>query len=331
MSNTVLSGIQATGMLHLGNYLGAIKQWLKFQEEYKCFFFLADLHAITVPQDPTELNRSILHNTAMYISCGIDIEKSTIFAQSSVRAHSELAWLLNCVTPIGWLNRMTQFKDKAGKDQQKASLGLYAYPVLMAADILLYNASFVPVGEDQKQHLELTRDIAGAINRKFDQEVLKVPEPIIMGNATRVMSLKDGTKKMSKSDQSEYSRINLIDENDVIVNKISKAQTDSELLLSYDEKNRPSVSNLINIYSELSSLSKEEVIEKYKTSGAKIFKDNLAQRVIETLDPIRKVYKSLIANEDYIMEVLRKGKEEAEDVANLTVNKVKKLFGYPQI
>jgi tryptophanyl-tRNA synthetase len=267
MKKTILSGVQASGSLHLGNYLGAIKNWVKMQEEYNCFFFLADLHAITVDRTSEELRTSIMQTLAIYLAAGLSPDKVTIFAQSMVKEHSELAWILNCVTPLGWLKRMTQFKDKAGKDQDKACLGLFSYPVLMAADILLYQTDIVPVGEDQKQHLELTRDIAGAINRKFNKEVLKVPEPLIGGSATRIMSLRDGRKKMSKSDISDLSRINLKDDADLIYQKIKKAKTDHLTEISYDKENRPEISNLIDIYANLSETNIETITKNYQNKG----------------------------------------------------------------
>ncbi|CAN0600856.1 unnamed protein product, partial [Ectocarpus sp. 12 AP-2014] len=259
-----LSGIQTTGNLHLGNYLGSIQNWLEMQNDYSCYFFLANLHAITTPQDPEELRRASLSSAALYLASGIDPKKSIIFMQSDVKEHTELAWMLNCITPIGWLKRMTQFKDKAGEKQDNANTGLFTYPILMAADILLYNTDIVPVGADQKQHLELARDIAGAVNRRFNQEILKIPEPLIQGPATRVMSLRDGTKKMSKSDESDASRINLTDSADTIMKKIKKAKTDNIAEISYDQPERPEVSNLINIYSSITKRKKEEIVKQYE-------------------------------------------------------------------
>src|SRR6201981_1978654 len=257
--NRIFSGIQPTGNLHLGNYLGAIRNWVMLQKDFECIFCIVDLHALTQPQDPTELRASTREVTAAYIAAGIDPERCTIFNQSMVPAHTELAWLLGCLTPLGWLNRMTQFKEKAGKHRDMAGLGLYAYPVLMAADILLYKATPVPVGEDQKQHLELARDIAGTFNRRYEREFFPLPEPQIFGTATRVMRLRDGRKKMSKADTSDYSRINMTDAPDAIALKIRRAKTDPEPLpITVAElDSRPEADNLIGIYGALSALSRE--------------------------------------------------------------------------
>src|SRR5271156_4767789 len=263
--NRIFSGIQPTGNLHLGNYLGAIRNWVELQHGFECIFCIVDLHALTQPQDPAELRASTREVTAAYIAAGIDPEHCTIFNQSMVSAHTELAWLLGCLTPLGWLNRMTQFKEKAGKHRDMAGLGLFAYPVLMAADILAYKATHVPVGEDQKQHLELARDIAGAFNRRYGVDFFPLPEPQILGEATRVMSLRDGTKKMSKSDESDYSRINLTDDADTIALKIRKAKTDTDPLpdtLAALEK-RPEADNLVTIYAALSDSTREKVLKEY--------------------------------------------------------------------
>src|SRR5579863_5148786 len=256
--NRIFSGIQPTGNLHLGNYLGAIRNWVALQRDYECIFCIVDLHALTMPQDPAELRHSTREVTAAYIAAGIDVENCIIFNQSMVSAHAELSWLLSCLTPLGWLNRMTQFKEKAGKQRDMAGLGLYAYPVLMAADILGYKATHVPVGEDQKQHLELARDIAGAFNRRYGIDFFPLPEPQIFGAATRVMSLRDGTKKMSKSDSSDYSRINMTDDADAIALKIRKAKTDPHPLpASLEEaRRRPEADNLIGIYAALADLTR---------------------------------------------------------------------------
>ncbi|XVN42682.1 MAG: tryptophan--tRNA ligase [Candidatus Rickettsia vulgarisii] len=328
MKKTALSGVQVTGSLHLGNYLGAIVNWLKMQEECDCFFFLADMHSITIDRSPSELNNSILQTAAIYLATGLKPEKTTIFAQSMIAEHAELAWILNCVTPIGWLKRMAQFKDKAGKDQENAGLGLFSYPVLMAADILLYNADVVPVGDDQKQHIELTRDIAGVVNRKFNQEVLKVPEPLIIGSRARIMSLKDGQKKMSKSDPSDLSRINLSDDKDQIYQKIKKAKTDHLAEISYDHATRPEVSNLIDIYSNLSGKNIEQVVTQYSGSGFAKFKEDLAEVIITTLEPINIKYNELMTNQDYLVTILRNGANRAKVPASKTLDKVKKLFGF---
>jgi tryptophanyl-tRNA synthetase len=328
MNKIVVSGAQASGALHLGNYLGSIKNWVQMQDEYNCFFFLADLHAITVVCSASELQDSIIQTLAVYLAAGLMPDKVTIFAQSMVKEHAELAWILNCVTPIGWLKRMTQFKDKAGKDQEKACLGLFSYPVLMAADILLYNADIVPVGEDQKQHLELTRDIAGLINRRFNTEVLKVPEPLIKGSATRIMSLKDGRKKMSKSDISDFSRINLKDDADLIYQKIKKAKTDHLSEISYDKEARPEISNLLDIYTTLASENINDVISRYQDQGFTKFKEDLAEIIITKLQPIHSKYLDLMNNQDYLLSVLYNGAEKAKIKAAITIVQVKKLFGF---
>lgn len=327
MKRTALSGIQTSGELHLGNYLGSINNWLRMQDNYNCYFFLADLHSITVDLSQEDLKKSILNSAATYLASGLDPDKSNIFLQSSVKEHCELAWILNCVTPIGWLKRMTQFKDKAGKKQDNASTGLFTYPVLMAADILLYNADFVPVGDDQKQHLELTRDIAQMINRRFDKEILKMPEPLIQGVATRVMSLRDGKKKMSKSDVSDSSRINLTDSPDLIVKKLQKAKTDSIERITYEPDTRPEITNLVNIFSALSDIDKELIIEKYQDKGFAKFKLDLAEIIISRLTPINEEYRKIIKDKSYIINVLTKGAEQARTVAQKTCDRVKHEFG----
>ncbi|MCC8371876.1 MAG: tryptophan--tRNA ligase [Rickettsia endosymbiont of Pseudomimeciton antennatum] len=327
MKKTALSGCQVTGALHLGNYLGAIVNWSKIQDEYNCLFFLADLHAITIDRSPIELNSSILQTVAIYIATGLVPEKTTIFAQSMVKEHVELAWILNCVTPLGWLKRMTQFKDKVGKDQETAGLGLLSYPVLMAADILLYNADVVPVGDDQKQHLELTRDIAAIINRKFNRDILKLPEPLIQGSS-RIMSLKDGRKKMSKSDPSDLSRINLNDSRDQIYQKIKKAKTDHLSEISYDPQNRPEISNLIDIYCSLSGANVDKIVDQYQNAGFAKFKDDLADIIITTLTPINTKYIELIKNQDYLITTLHNGADKARITAAKTLIEVKKLMGF---
>ena len=327
IKKTVLSGAQTTGNLHLGNYLGAINNWLFMQHDYECFFFLADLHAITVPQRPEDLHASIIKTAASFIASGIDSDKSTIFAQSMVPEHTELAWIFNCVTPLGWLRRMTQFKDKAGDDQEIAPLGLFSYPVLMAADILLYQAHYVPVGEDQKQHLELTRDIAGVINRKFKKEVFRLPEALITGEATRVMSLKDGTKKMSKSDESDLSRINLSDSAEAIAQKIKKAKTDS-IAEIYSHPDRPEMNNLVNIFASVSDQDKNSIYEQYKNSGTGRFKNDLAEVIIAKLAPITSEYNRLLQNQDYLLKILEHGAEKAKVRAAKTLKEVKELMGF---
>lgn len=328
MKKRVLSGVQATGNLHLGNYLGAIKRWVSMQNEHECFFFLADLHAITIEREPEELRSSIFQGIASYLACGLDPEKSVIFAQSSIKEHAELSWILNCFTPIGWLKRMTQFKDKAGKSQEHASTGLFTYPVLMAADILLYNADYVPVGEDQKQHIELARDIAGAMNRKLGRYVLLMPEPMIQKESARIMSLRDGTKKMSKSDESDKARINLSDNAEQIADKLRKAKTDSHSHISYDAANRPDVSNLITIYSALSGRSVGDILSLYEGKGFSVFKNDLVDVVVSSLAPISVKYHDYLKNKDYLQDVLKQGAIKAEPVAAKTLKEVKELLGY---
>ena len=323
-----LSGMQATGNPHLGNYLGAIKHWVQMQEEYDSFFFLADLHALTVRSDPDNLRNAIIESTASFLACGIDPKKYVLFTQSSVSEHAELGWILNCFTPIGWLKRMTQFKDKAGKNQETANTGLFTYPVLMAADILLYNADVVPVGEDQKQHIELARDIAGALNREYNKEILKVPEPLIKDSASRIMSLRDGTKKMSKSDPSDQSRINLHDSADIIAQKIKRAKTDSYEYVSYDKVMRPEVSNLIEIYSALSGKSREDIVHMYSGKGFSVFKNDLAEVVVTSLSPITNEYNRLLNDKSYILNVLQTGGERAKAVAHSTLQNVMSTLGY---
>src|SRR5215472_8546032 len=275
--NRIFSGIQPTGNLHLGNYLGAIRNWVALQHDYECIFCIVDLHALTLPQDPHELRHSTREVTAAYIAAGIDPQRCIIFNQSMVPAHAELAWILGCLTPLGWLNRMTQFKDKAGRDRETAGLGLYAYPVLMAADILVYQATHVPVGEDQKQHLELARDLAGAFNRRYGRAFFPLPEPQIFGPATRVMSLRDGLKKMSKSDGSDYSRLNLTDDADAIALKIRRAKTDPEPLpyTVADLGERPEAENLVGIFAALDGISREDVLEAFGGRNFSSFKDAL--------------------------------------------------------
>lgn len=327
MKKTVVSGIQTSGNLHLGNYLGAVSNWLGMQDEYNCYFFLADLHSLTVAMSAADLKKSTLDAAATYLASGLDPDKSTIFLQSDVKEHSELAWMLNCITPIGWLKRMTQFKDKAGKEQDHANTGLFTYPVLMAADILLYNADIVPVGDDQKQHLELTRDIAGALNRRFNKDVLRVPEPLIQGPATRVMSLRDGKKKMSKSDSSDASRINLTDTPDAIIKKLKKSKTDNIAEITYDPVNRPEVSNLIKIFSALSAKKEDSIVDQYEGKGFSIFKKDLSDLVISKINPMNIEYQKIIKDEDYLRSTLKKGADKARVTARKTCDLVANEFG----
>ena len=325
--NRIFSGVQPTGNLHLGNYLGAIKNWVGMQNDYECIYCIVDLHAITVAQDPAELTANTREVTAGLMAAGIDPERSIIFNQSQVSCHAELAWLFNCVTPLGWLNRMTQFKEKAGKKRENAVLGLYAYPVLMAADILLYRATHVPVGEDQKQHLELSRDIAGAFNRLYDQEYFPLPEPLILGEATRVMSLRDGRAKMSKSDASENSRINLTDDAETIQRKIRRAKTDSEPGMSYDPENRPEAANLLGIYAALSAESITAVTARFAGKGFAEFKVELADLAAATLEPIATEMRRLLAAENHIDAVLKNGAERAAAMADPNLAEIKKIIG----
>ena len=327
----VLSGVQPTGNLHLGNYLGAIRNWAEIQQQYDNFFCVVDLHAITVPHDPKILANNTLTTAALYLACGIDLKCSTIFVQSHVTAHSELTWLLNCITPLNWLERMIQFKEKALKQGENVSVGLLDYPVLMAADILLYDADKVPVGEDQKQHLELTRDIAIRINDKFGKKkepVLKLPDPLIRQQGARVMSLNDGTKKMSKSDPSELSRISLLDTPEEITRKIKKCKTDSVKGLEFDNPDRPECHNLLSLYQLLSQKTKTEVTAECQDMGWGQFKPLLTETTIAALQPIQEKYNSIIGDRSYLDSVLKDGATKASEVANQTLNKVKNALGF---
>jgi tryptophanyl-tRNA synthetase len=327
----ILSGVQPTGNLHLGNYLGAIRNWVENQQDYDNFFCVVDLHAITVPHDPKQLAQNTYAIAALYLACGIDLEYSTIFVQSHVSAHSELTWLLNCITPLNWLERMTQYKEKALKQGENVSVGLLDYPVLMAADILLYNADKVPVGEDQKQHLELTRDIVIRINDKFgskEKPVLKLPEPLIRKEGARVMSLTDGTKKMSKSDESELSRINLLYPPDVIQKKIKKCKTDPIKGLVFDAPDRPECNNLLTLYSILASKTKSDVAIEAQEMGWGQFKPLLTETLIESLKPIQDKYQSIMDDKNYLQTVLKDGQHKAETVANETLLRVKDALGF---
>ena len=326
----VLSGVQPTGNLHLGNYLGAIRNWVEIHHQYDTFLCVVDLHAITVPHSPKRLAADTATLAAMYLACGIDLEYATIFVQSHVSAHSELTWLLNCITPLNWLERMIQFKEKAVKQGENVSVGLLDYPVLMAADILLYDADKVPVGEDQKQHIELTRDIAVRVNDQFGRKdpILKIPEPLIRAEGARVMSLTDGTRKMSKSDPSELSRIELLDPPDVVTKKIKRCKTDPIKGLTFDDPNRPECNNLLTLYTLLSEKSKAEVAEECKDMGWGQFKPLLTEVTIEALKPIQDRYQEIMANRDYLDSVLREGRQKAEAVANQTLARVKAALGY---
>lgn len=335
----VFSGVQPTGNLHLGNYLGAITKFVELQKSHDCIYCVVDLHAITVPQDPKTLTNSIREVTAAFIACGIDPKAHIIFNQSQVPEHAELAWVFNCVARLGWLNRMTQFKEKAGKDRENASVGLYAYPALMAADILVYRATHVPVGEDQKQHLELARDIAQKFNNDFGASIAErgfgdaffpLPEPLIQGPATRVMSLRDGTKKMSKSDPSDYSRINLTDDADGIAQKVRKAKTDPEPLPTEEEglKPRPEADNLVGIYAALSDKTKADVLKDFGGAQFSTFKSALVDLSVAKLGPIGAEMKKLTADPAYIDAVLADGSERAGKLARANMDAVKDILGF---
>jgi tryptophanyl-tRNA synthetase len=324
----ILSGVQPTGNLHLGNYLGAIKQWVGIQKTAKSLFCIVDLHAITVAQNPESLRASTLEMAAAYIACGIDPEKSIIFNQSAVSGHSELAWILSCNTPLGWLNRMTQFKEKAGKHKDNAVLGLYSYPVLMAADILLYNATQVPVGDDQKQHLELTREIAGSFNHKYNSEIFAIPEPLILAQGARIMSLRDGSKKMSKSDESDYSRINLTDDAETIKLKFQKAKSDMFEGISFDVETRPEASNLLTIYAELAEIKIADAAAKFANSQFSTFKKELAELAVEKLSPITSEMNRLKQDETYLLSILKKGADAANEIASANLKKVQQTVGF---
>jgi tryptophanyl-tRNA synthetase len=327
--NRIFSGVQPTGNLHLGNYLGAIRNWVALQHDYECIFCIVDLHALTVPQDPAELRAHTREVTAAYIAAGIDPERCIIFNQSMVSAHAELAWLLACLTPLGWLNRMTQFKEKAGKQRDMAGLGLYSYPVLMAADILVYKATHVPVGEDQKQHLELSRDIAGAFNRRYERDFFPLPEPQIFGAATRVMSLRDGTAKMSKSDGSDYSRINMTDDADAVRLKIRRAKTDPEPLpdtLAALER-RPEADNLVGIYAALSGQDREAALARLAGQNFAQFKEALSEVAVAVLGRIGGEMRRLLADPGHIDGILRRGAERADAIATPILREVQHITG----
>ena len=333
MRKKIFSGVQPTGNLHLGNYLGAIKNFVKLnnEDQNECVFCVVDLHAITVAQDPKKLKENIYETVATFIASGINPEKSIIFNQSKVSAHSETAWILSCVARMGWLNRMTQFKEKAGKDKEKASIGLYSYPVLMAADILLYDTTHVPVGDDQKQHLELCRDIAQKFNNDFNVgDFFKLPEPLIQKEFSRIMSLRDGTKKMSKSESSDLSRINLTDDKDQIVNKIKKAKTDSLPMPSSleDLNNRPEAKNLIGIYSSLNDFTLEKTVKEFSEKNFSDFKKILSDVCVEKIEPISNKIKKLLNEKNYIDKILSEGSKKAEDIASKKIKNIKEIVGF---
>ena len=327
--NRIFSGVQPTGNLHLGNYLGAIRNWVALQKDYECIFCIVDLHALTLPQDPDALRRHTREVAAAYIASGIDEKRTIIFNQSMVGAHAELAWLLSCLTPIGWLNRMTQFKEKAGKERDMAGLGLYAYPVLMAADILLYKATHVPVGEDQKQHLELSRDIAGAFNRHYGRDTFPLPEPQIFAASARVMSLRDGRRKMSKSDASDYSRINLSDDPELIALKIRRAKTDPERLPESPEglEGRPEAENLIGIYSALAGISPEEGLKRFAGENFSVLKEALSELAIAQVGRVGGQMRRLLAEPGHIDGVLKEGAQRAAAIAFPILEEVKEICG----
>ena len=328
MQGRIFSGVQPTHGLTLGNYLGAIRNWVRLQADYECIYCVVDLHALTVVQDPLAMRRNTREVAAALLAAGIDPYRSILFVQSNVAAHSELAWIFNCVTPLGWVNRMTQFKEKAGKNRENAPLGLYAYPVLQAADILAYKATHVPVGEDQKQHLELSRDIAGAFNRKFAEGYFPLPEPLILGEATRVMSLRDGTKKMSKSDPSDMSRINLTDEADAIALKFQKAKSDALPGLGVDPVNRPEATNLLTIYAALADRRVAEVAGEFADASFSHFKTQLADLAIATLEPMATEMRRLLADPGHLDAVLATGAERAQAIAAPILDEVRDAVGF---
>jgi tryptophanyl-tRNA synthetase len=337
--NRVFSGVQPTGNLHLGNYLGAIRKFVALQESHECIYCVVDMHAITVWQEPLELAHNIREVTAAFIASGIEPTRHVVFNQSQVAEHAELAWVFNCVARMGWLNRMTQFKEKAGKDRENASVGLFAYPTLMAADILLYRATHVPVGEDQKQHLELTRDIAAKFNNDFSEQIavnghgdnyFPMTEPLIEGPATRIMSLRDGAKKMSKSDPSDLSRINLTDSSDEIAKKIRKAKTDPEPLpeLTDDLKGRPEADNLVGIYAALAGQSKQEVLAHFGGRQFSEFKPALSDLAVERLAPVTREMRKLLDDPEHVDAILRDGAARAREIASQTMDEVRQIVGF---
>ena len=342
MSKIIFSGVQPTGNLHLGNYLGAIKNFVELNDnkENHCIFCVVDLHAITVKQDKDELKNNIRETAATFIASGIDTSKSIIFNQSEVHAHAEGSWILSCMAPMGWLNRMTQFKEKAGKNREKASVGLYAYPVLMASDILSYKSNLVPVGDDQKQHLELARDIANKFNYDYKVDYFPEIKPLIFGSATRVMSLRNGEKKMSKSDESDFSRINLVDDTDTISNKIKKAKTDSDSIMGLESldsdgefnKNiivqRPEAVNLLNIFCSIENISKQKALELFSGKNFSSLKDALSESLISKIVPIGKEMKKMLYDKKYLESVLNKGAEAAEEAARKNLLQIKNIIGF---
>ncbi len=326
----VFSGVQPTGNLHLGNYLGALKNFVSLQSKMQCIYCVVDLHAITTFQKPDELKKNVLETVASFLAAGLNSDKSIIFNQSAVPGHAELSWILNCVSRVGWLNRMTQFKDKAGSDKEKASVGLYIYPNLMAADILLYKATHVPVGADQKQHIELSRDIAQKFNNDFNcKDFFPLPEPLIQKNISRVMSLRDGTKKMSKSEESDYSRINLQDSADEIIKKIKKAKSDSEQIPDSLKslENKPEALNLINIYSEISKVNLEKVLNEMSGKEYSFLKTKLSEILVSEITPIGKEIKKLLQDRSHLEAILKKGKRKASIIAEENLKNIREKVG----
>jgi len=333
MAKKIFSGVQPTGNLHLGNYLGAIKNFVELQneEDNNCIYCVVDLHAITLKQDPKELKNNIRETAATFIASGLNPNKSILFNQSLVPAHSEGSWILSCIGRMGWLNRMTQFKEKAGKDKEKASVGLYIYPILMAADIMLYDATHVPVGDDQKQHLELCRDIAQKFNNDYNvEDFLVPPEPLIQKQFSRIMSLKDGSKKMSKSDVSDLSRINLKDSKDLIINKIKKAKTDPHPIPNIIEEleNRPEAENLLGIYSSLKNQNIHTTLKEFGGKNFSEFKTNLSEQLVDKISPMAKEINKLLNDPDYLDKILLAGAEKANDMAENKVREMRKIIGF---
>ncbi|MBL42938.1 MAG: tryptophan--tRNA ligase [Rhodospirillaceae bacterium] len=326
----IFSGIQPTGNLHLGNYLGAVRNWVDLQSSYECIYCVVDMHAITTFQNPEELNDNIFEVASILIASGIDINNSILFNQSRVAMHAELAWIFNCTAKIGWLNRMTQFKDKAGKNKEKASAGLYVYPNLMAADILAYKATHVPVGDDQKQHLELTRDIAASFNDNYNIDYFPLVEPLIIGEATRVMNLRDGSKKMSKSDNSDFSRINLTDSPEKISAKIKKAKTDSLPVPDSPSElsNRLEAKNLIGIFAALMGKTQDEIVKDYGGGTFSVLKDDLTECIIKELQPVGAEIKELLNNKDELNKILKEGAYKAEEISRPVLKEVKNIVGF---
>ncbi len=328
----VFSGVQPTGAIHLGNWLGAIRNWVELQKEHETFFCVVDLHAITIPHEPKKLAEETLSTAALYLACGISPKTSTIFIQSHISAHAELCWLLNCITPLNWMERMIQFKEKSLKQGENVSIGLLDYPVLMASDILLYDTDLVPVGEDQKQHLELARDIAQQkVNRNFGSDlnpILKVPKPLILKEGARIMSLVNGKNKMSKSDPNENSRISLLDPPELIKKKIKRAKTDSLMGLEFDNNDRPEASNLLTIYSLVAGLDKTKALQECREMGWGTFKPLLTDAAISAIEPIQQRYSELMKDKSEIKKVLTQGQIKAEGVANKTLEKVRKAMGF---